>query len=189
MAELSETTRYLLEREGAFDPNHKRTVANIRKVMELIDGVGNWKEFDERFGDMRDEDRTEILVWIMFVEMNLSTGNSDSGACWKRQRRKLGAIASDIEKGRLHKHPEIREIIQGEALDLEALWRRFEIMSRSLESIAHKQLRQVDLNQSETSTIESYGNMLAYIMLHGGDTYLFPERRCPTRGRCLLQSG
>lgn len=54
--------------------------------------------------------------------------------------------------------------------EIEALWKRFEETSRALQVIAHKQLRGVELIDTENHVIKGYGSILKEIMLHRGDT-------------------
>ena len=54
--------------------------------------------------------------------------------------------------------------------EIEVLWEQFEETSRTLQIIAHKQLRGVEMNETETRFIKGYGSILKEIMLHRGDT-------------------
>ena len=64
-------------------------------------------------------------------------------------------------------------------LDLEDLWEKLEKVSRQLEVISHKQLRNADLNRDEISFIKAYGQTIAGIMLYGGNSFLTPRDDAP----------
>jgi hypothetical protein len=57
-----------------------------------------------------------------------------------------------------------------EDFDIKARWEHLETVSRQLQIIAHKQLRGVDLNQTENELIEHYGEYIKFFMLCNGIT-------------------
>ena len=116
---------------------------------------------------------------FMLMKMNESEAEKGSEAYFKEQRQWIETLVADIREGRGDRYPKLKEIIKEYNFDLEDLWERFERVSRQLEVISHKQLRHVDLNRSEVAFIKSYGDIIAGIMLYGGNSYLEPRDDVP----------
>jgi hypothetical protein len=66
-----------------------------------------------------------------------------------------------------------------EDLNLGPKWTRLATLCRRIESLAHKQLRQVPFNREENEFLEHYGKSLARTMFHDGNSYLHPRDNAP----------
>jgi hypothetical protein len=64
-------------------------------------------------------------------------------------------------------------------LNIQMLWYKLENICRRLETISHKQLRKIELNESETDFIRYYGASIAEIMFYDGNSYEDPNDDAP----------
>ena len=179
MSELAFDTRNLLEATGAFDPDYDRVIRDLERFGGILDGVKNEEVFRKKVSKLPREDMMSLELSFMLMEMNASEAERGSEVYFKEQKQWLDSLLSDIKNGRMDRHPKLRQIIKEYDFDLEDLWERFEIVSRRLEAISHKQLRHADLSDTEAAFIKSYGNTIAGIMLYGGNSYLTPRDDAP----------
>jgi hypothetical protein len=91
----------------------------------------------------------------------------------------LPARAEDIENGTIEKHPEIQKLIDNTFGNLPEKWKQLEELCRSLESLAHTQLRGVEFSESESLYIENYGKILADLMFYAAHARLDPRDDAP----------
>ncbi|MFW6323019.1 MAG: DUF3160 domain-containing protein, partial [Guyparkeria sp.] len=91
----------------------------------------------------------------------------------------LGKVITDIEAGHVDRYPHLVQIIEEYQFNLRGLWEELGQVSRRCESLAHKQLRGIEPNDSERAFIRSYGQRLARVMLYGGNAWLTPRDDAP----------
>lgn len=101
----------------------------------------------------------------------------------------LETLLKDIESGNIDKHPKIKDMMESSyfmhgVLDdgkktLPAKWLQLERTCSQLAYIAHKQLRQVPLNESDNAFIQNYGKQIADLMFYESNMYLSPRDDAP----------
>ena len=64
-------------------------------------------------------------------------------------------------------------------LNIQMLWYKLENICRRLETISHKQLRKIELNESENNFIRYYDVSIAEIMFYNGSSYEEPNNDAP----------
>jgi hypothetical protein len=67
------------------------------------------------------------------------------------------------------------EALVGRTGPTAGLWDTLATVTQRLESLSHKQLRQVDLSKEEIEFLTYYGTQLARVMLYGGNSYFTPR--------------
>jgi len=181
MAQLAEATQRLLKRAGVFDQDYGRVtaIAGLERLGIILEGVKDQSAFRERLSAIRQEGSMALDLADTLMSLNRPQAQWGSEAFVREQRQWIKTLIADIKKGQSDRLPRLMEIIQFYEFDLEDLWGRFEKVSRRLEAISHKQLRAVDLNQSDVAFIKGYGKTIGGIMLHGGNSYLDPTDDAP----------
>ena len=179
MANLAVYTRSILKQTGAFDPDYDSVVQSLERIRDILENVKNEDDFRKKVSQMNREEMMSFELSYSLMQMNKVEVKPDSDTYYREQRQWLDTLASDIRKGQMDKHPQLMEMLRENDYDLDDLWERLERTSRRLEAISHKQLRHVDLNDSEINFIKAYGNTIAGIMLYGGNSYLTPRDDAP----------
>ncbi|MFO7904538.1 MAG: DUF3160 domain-containing protein [Planctomycetota bacterium] len=179
MAQLADATQDVFKQAGAFEPDYGRLIAGLEKFRSILEGVKDEASFRKRVSELPREDMMTLQLPFMLMKMNTPEAERGSEAFFEEQRQWLGTLVSDIKKGQIDRYPALKEMLSQYHFDLKDLWERFEKISRRLEVISHKQLRQADLNKSEVAFIKSYGRTIAGIMLYGGNSYSTPRDDAP----------
>lgn len=193
MTYLAKNTKYLLTVSGAFETDYSQVALNLRKFKKIIEGLKSIDELRKVYSRLTPEEIEDYNIMFMLMEEIPTKAKDGTEAYFKEMTKLFDTFANDIEEGRIDKHPHLKATVDGLLFDLEGLWTCLEITSCHLESIAHKQLRGVDLNKRDIAFIKEYGNKIAGIMLHGGNSYLTPKDDSPRvvdvyanpqRGKC-----
>lgn len=180
MSELAVNTRNMLEESGAFEPDYDGVICSLERFRDVLDGVKSEEGFWNKVSALPHEDMISLeLPSMLMMEMNATKADRDSEAFYEEARQWMATLVTDLREGQIDKHPRLRNMLGQYDFDLEDLWDRFERVSRRLEAISHKQLRQVDLDESEVAFIKGYGETIAGIMLYGGNSYLTPKDDAP----------
>ncbi len=105
--------------------------------------------------------------------LELAAARNDNTMSFSDQwDRTIDDLLEQIRDESSPKHPKLTAIVTTDDSDLREAWSSLIDTSRQLEVIAHKQLRGVDLNSTETELIIKYGDRLAELMLLGFATSL-----------------
>lgn len=180
MSDLAVATRNMLEESGAFEPDYDSVICSLERFRDVLDGVKSEESLRNRVSALPPEDMISLeLPFMLMMEMNSAEADRGSEAFFNEVRQWIATLVTDLREGQIDKHPRLRNCLGEYDFDLEDLWERFERVSRRLETISHKQLRHVDLNDSEVAFIKGYGEIIAGIMLYGGNSYLTPKDDAP----------
>lgn len=177
MAGLAEATKSRLKASGAFAPDQTWVIQKLEQYKALLAGVENADQLLEKITKLPPEDGSELYLELSHqdparLELGFKTDATRTSA-W------IDGVVADIKQGRMGKAPWLVRLLKEYDFDLEDLWERFERVSRHLEALAHKQLRGVELNDSENIFIQTYGETIAGIMLYGGNSYESPRDDAP----------
>jgi hypothetical protein len=177
MAGLAEATKSRLKESGAFAPDTAWVVQKLEQFKTIMAGVKDYEEFLEKITKLPPEDGSELYLALLHEDpARLEMGSRTSST---RTSVWIDGLVADIKQGQMGKAPWLVQLLKEYDFDLEDLWERFERVSRRLEALAHKQLRGVDLNDSENAFIQTYGETIAGIMLYGGNSYENPRDDAP----------
>jgi hypothetical protein len=88
---------------------------------------------------------------------------------------KAEAIASQIEAGTFKDPGAIDAAFKENNADLRPMWKEFKRIVRHIESLAHKQLRMVELSEADEEFLREFGEQLAGVILYGGNSWLGPR--------------
>ena len=164
MADLADTTKYFLKESGAFDPDYEELIANLKKLKSIIQEMDEGEKLIPKLMKLPFEEAITLELPYILMDSIPSKAESGSKEYFVEKAKCIDTIIADIEDGRIGKHPGMEELIKEYLFDLEEMWERFEKVCLRLESIANKQLRGADLNESEINFIETYGETIAGIM-------------------------
>ena len=179
MAELAYKTRMILKSSGVFELNYDSILQNFIKFQKIISGVKSEEQLRERFSKLSREEIMELGIPFMVMEIEHSKAERGTEKYFKENLKWFNTIIIDIKNQNITKHPKVKTILKEFGFDLEKLWYKLENVCRRLETIAHKQLRKKELNESEIKFIKKYGESIAEIMLYGGNSYLTPRDDSP----------
>jgi hypothetical protein len=179
MASLAESSRKLLSSNGAFDQDYSSLIAALEEYRDILETVKDKNEYRELLGGWFENHREFSGLPSMVMGMERPRTEDGIMTFYKEQAKKFDSLVADIKEGKTDEKPELKIILKMFMHDLAELWQRLEQVSRRLESIAHKQLRQVELNDDDIGFVKGYGITIARIMLYGGNSYLNPRDDAP----------
>ncbi len=182
MADLVSTTRLFFNYVGAFNPDYGYVIHALESLKGFLADLKDESNGQLIFSKLHKLSSDEMVSRaLLSALLNISRTKAASGleGNFREQMQWIDAVIEDIKKGAIDKHPDLIEVVKEEDIDLKELWEQFEIVSRRLEAIAHKQLRTADLNTDETAFIRSYGKIIATIMLYSGNSYNSPRDDSP----------
>jgi len=193
MAALIAGVRDLFRSRGAFSPDPTAQAASLRNMARLLvekgftkEGIGAMK----RLSGSDEHDAGVAFEFLLWFSSALPEKTSEIAEGVK----KIESLAEKLERGATV-DSETLEILKQVEMDLEPLWQALELLTRRLEALAHKQLRQATFSDEENRFLRNYGKQLAGVMLYGGNSYLSPRDDAPrivdvftnsTEGRHLL---
>jgi hypothetical protein len=179
MAGLAGKTRFVLGRAGALGPDYAALAEGLRDYRKALEGVETEKQYDKLFDGMGVNDMMSLeLAWAMLREIPFSAGKGTK-EYYAEMRAKIDAVLKDLSDGSADDYPAAAKVLKMHHFNMGELWRLLEGLCRRLESIAHKQLRGVDLSESESRFIKMYGATIAAMMFYGGNSYVAPRDDCP----------
>ena len=182
-AHLISTTAGLLEENGAFRPNVSRHAPEVRKAAQFLVDHGFTKSGQNASRKLRGDNERQWWQSISYAQMvtksDLMGKKPPSPADCARIVSVLRQLASDLESGKITADSPIGKGINAMDMDLGPLWNRLELMTRRLETLAHKQLRKLPFDNEENGFIQEYGELLAGVMLYGGNSYEVPRDDAP----------
>lgn len=182
MADLAERAMEIFETQGCFDFSPQLAAESVRENVSFLAGLHlDRSDADESMlSRLSAEDRQRYSAIVEsavgFAGM-LDDGPdpSSSPEAFRSFHRKLLAklikTAEDYASGSLPE-PEGKDINRER-------WNRLISVSRRLEALAHKQLRQVDWNNSEDRFLKKYGENLGFVMGYFGNSWLTPADDAP----------
>ncbi len=182
MAGLANTTRKFLENVGAFDYDYGYIIQALEVLREFLVDVkdeNDMQSFFTKLYKLSQEKKMSDELLSELLNIHKPKAPRGSEEHFREQIQWIDTLIKDMKNKKIDKYPDLMEVIKEEDIDLRDLWDRFERVSRRLEVIAHKQLRNVDLNTDETLFIRSYGKTIAKIMLNNGNSYLSPRDDSP----------
>ncbi|MBN1364505.1 MAG: DUF3160 domain-containing protein [Syntrophaceae bacterium] len=182
MAGLANTTREFLKNIGAFDHDYGYIIQALEVLREFLVDVKDENDTQKFFSKLYKLSQEKMVSDELLSELlNIYNPKASMGSeeQFRERIQWVDTLIKDMKNKKIDKYPELNEVIKEEDIDLRDLWDRFERVSRRLEAIAHKQLRNVDLNTDEALFIRSYGKTIAKIMLNNGNSYLSPRDDSP----------
>lgn len=179
MADLVYRTKEIFKESGVFQTDYTYIIDSIIRFYDLLQSVKNEEELKKKFAKLPPEEIMSFQLPSILMDFGPSVAGYFSDTRFTENAQWFNTLAEDIKNGRLDKHPDVVKELEINSLDLESLWENLEKISRRLESITHKQLRGVLLNDSEIQFIKTYGESIAGIMLYQGNSYLTPNDDAP----------
>ena len=178
-AQVAERTHMLMRNGGAFDPNPGAAASELRTVAHIIEKLGvNGKKVDlEKLPEdqVRQIDSVLAVLWILREKGEFGTTD-----VFPSDVPKLRALADQLDRGQLPANAEIRKaLVRRRGPDVEPMWQSLTSLSRRLEALAHKQLRDIAFNEEEDAFIISYGEALGGCMLYFRNSYEVPRDDAP----------
>jgi Protein of unknown function (DUF3160) len=122
--------------------------------------IHEWESLSEK-----EKDTTKALS--MLTRLTSMWADLGGGAIEKLTPRDTASLA------------DLTYIFGGSFVVLDYRWSKLADISRRLERLAHKQLRQVSFSAEEESFLRDYGERLANIMFYEGHSYLHPRDDTP----------
>ncbi|MDQ8204105.1 DUF3160 domain-containing protein [Pelagicoccus sp. SDUM812003] len=180
MARLIETSHNALEAEKCFQPSRWEESDRLRElalflqkphivapaIVKLLGFDSSWEDFLEM---------QSVAEAVSDPSIVPSSGLDDDDPDYQAKRLRaieiLEAKAEAIESGATS-IPQQRSI-------LEDRWEKLAKIARQLESLAHKQLRQLPWSHAEEAFLKEYGEKLAYVMGYFGNSWLTPRDDAP----------
>ena len=157
MAKLAESTEKQLQAAGAFEG-----VAFAEEIHQLIALRKRVQTMTRPAGD-------ELLS----TEDMVLQARLQHAATFLRLDR-LKELAADLETGRPVRDAKQLKAVKQCCFDVAGRWRNLARLCKSLESLAHRQLRGVPLDKHDVRFIKGYGSNLAHIMFYEGNSYHSP---------------
>lgn len=184
LGSLLESTEELLATAGALTPDPLEVASWLRDYVTLVNRIKNAENIEKAFDELRGEDDHTIergLTVLMYLtQMKYpGYGNKDRGKKIVESVVKAEEIAGQIESGKFEDQGAVDAAFQRENADLRPMWKGLKRIVRSLESLAHKQLRKVEFSESEEQFLRDFGMQLAGVMLYGGNSWLTPRDDSP----------
>ncbi len=182
MARFVRDTEGLLRQAGAFTPDTTSLVADLRIAADLIEkkdiahkGKAALKELSLKEGMLLSK-----IEWVFWAaKLRPPDDEENIPKFFGKLTRELRQLADQIEKGQVPDSPALKEALKEAAVDVQPLWRRLGDLCLKLEALAHKQLRKRPFCAADEAFIKGYGEVLARIMLYGGNSYLTPNDDAP----------
>lgn len=182
MADLVRRTETLLEGAGAFQPDTKGLVDDLRAAAGLIERKDFATKGRKAFEGLSSRElmrlNRAIAVLVAFGE-KLPDGEKTFVAFSRRAPAQLRKAADRIEKGQLPDPHLLSKFLGAVSIEIAPLWRRLHDLCVKLEALAHKQLRGAKFSDADNAFILHYGEAIAAIMLYGGNSYLTPNDDAP----------
>ncbi len=179
MAELANNTKLQLRQAGAMKRNYKRTLPTIENMSLLLGEVKSLMDFTEKLHTMVRAGKIDYDLSHRLMYANKTKTEEYTEAYFKEQKQWFDTLTADIKNGQIDKHPKIKRLLLSYEFDLESSWNQLAGLSRRLEGLSYKQLRNVDLDKSDAAFIRGYGQSIARIMFYGGNAYLSPKDDAP----------
>jgi Protein of unknown function (DUF3160) len=186
MRELVRRTRDLLETGGAFDVAVVRRDAGaaIGVLLRVFDRHASefGKEWDfwkihETLGEA--DRRAVLLAANLALCRELPDVRHLDAKKADRLRAGLEEARAILADPAASLPADLRRMIRRSTERLTGPWRDLETICGRLETLAHKQLRGVAFRESERRFLKDFGETLAAIMLHDGNSYLEPKDDTP----------
>jgi hypothetical protein len=179
MARLVEDTQQALDQAGALEGGPKALAADIREGLDMLQkGKAGLKNLTlEQQGKF----------WLLVVATNAlkvtpSATKPEVADPWEsvlKSATALAEMADALEQGNLSIPAAQSKMFKAYQMDLAPLWQQLGKMCLRLEALAHKQLRGQPLSDREKGFVRGYGELIAGIMLYGGNSYLTPRDDAP----------
>lgn len=177
LADLSERTGDFLEQGGAFKLDRKAAAADARKLADLIERTGLVaKGWDGVFKLPPDEQQTFWRLTYLIEAAGIPVLPVPEGFGAELEQDivpRLRTLVKELESNAPLTPLHQRAI----GTELAPLWRKLTRTARRLESMAHKQLRGVALNEAEVAFMRGYGEVLKSLTLGNLDDP--PRDDCP----------
>lgn len=179
LANLAYATQSIVERCGALEADYSLAAENLRIFEKKCGAFQTEDEFLDFFHDQSADDQSVLLTAYALMQVAPSEAKYGSGQRYRENVAWLKTIGRAIETGGIDAHPEAMRALDQINGDLPEKWDDLERMSRQLESIAHKQLRNLAFNGREEQYIRNYGHALANLMFYEGNSYVHPRDDAP----------
>ncbi|VGO14305.1 hypothetical protein PDESU_02864 [Pontiella desulfatans] len=179
MANLAYGTKSTIERCGALEADYSLAAENLRIFEKKCGAFQTEDEFLDFFHDQSNDDQSVLLTAYALMHVTPSEAKYGSAQLYRENVAWLKIIEHAIETGDIGAHPEALAMLESINGNLPKKWDDLERMSRQLEAIAHKQLRNLTFNGREEQYIRNYGHALANLMFHEGNSYVNPRDDAP----------
>jgi hypothetical protein len=177
-AELVEDTCEALEKAGALSPADWKEMKNemaadIEAALKIIEKARKDKK---EFSSLSEEEQTLLIQFDpqlndLGKRENSEKALSEAAHVLQVYQMRLGDTEEDFF--------DFRYFSGFDTTGLAPRWNALARLCHRLETLAHKQLRQVPFNDKEKTFFENYGKELARIMLYSGNSYFTPRDDAP----------
>ncbi len=165
MANLAYATKTILEKTDALEPEYTQAVGDIRAFVAFAREFQTRDEFEDKFHKLSSDDQPPLFFGYNVLE-TANYRRKIKG--FKEQLEWMETAANDIEAGKLEEYPRLKRLLDHMNNKIMVNWNNLERISKQLETIAHKQLRGMDLNEADVRFIGEYGKILASLMFYDG---------------------
>lgn len=183
LAELCEGTEKQFKRWDAFDIDPKAYAEDLRAFVKLVKDNGVWLKEDAT--DKFDRDDYRVLERGISLAHYLQLGLRD--AVMAKDKKKaledlymtINDTADELEAGSYPHADRLQDCAEAFGENLGSLWSDLIKLVRRIETLSHKQLREVDFSKDEVKFIAQVGAALGGVMLYGGNSWLTPNDDAP----------
>lgn len=184
LAELCSDVHLSMRRARAFGPD----VVEYARLLREYARLGEEKNFgytpendpkDLTPAEWYDLARAEeVAYWLGMVPYSF--------LAWEEKEevqidfiKKLREVADQLVDGTYPHALRVRDVATNFGENFDAQWRDLEVLARRCETLAHKQLRELDFNDSDREFMKEFGKRLAGVMFYQGNSWLFPRDDAP----------
>lgn len=183
LAELCEDTEWRLKKWNAFNIDAKAYAEDLRAFVKLAKDSGAWLKEDAFDKFDRDDNRIYERGALLAHYLQLGLGDAVSAKAKKKALEDLyktiNATADELEAGSYPHANRLQTCAKAFGENLGSLWTDLIKLVRRIETLSHKQLREIEFSKDEVKFIAQVGAALGGVMLYGGNSWLTPTDDAP----------